>query len=136
MKEQYIYVALVLIVVGGLVLVKLHSNPTTKQTTTTPESSIDIFAQCLTDAGIKFYGAFWCPHCQAQKKLFEQSKFLPYVECSTPDGKGQTQECIDRGIKTYPTWITKDGTWLDGEQNFDTLAEKTGCAIPNASVTP
>ena len=47
----------------------------------------DEFAQCLKDSGITFYGAFWCPHCQAQKKLFGRSaKLLPYVECSTTDG--------------------------------------------------
>ena len=38
----------------------------------------DEFAQCLKDKGATFYGAFWCPHCQAQKKLFGTSvKFLP-----------------------------------------------------------
>jgi thiol-disulfide isomerase/thioredoxin len=41
------------------------------------------FAQCLTDSGAKFYGAFWCPHCQAQKSMFGGAKtLLPYVECA------------------------------------------------------
>ena len=53
----------------------------------------DAFAQCLKDKGAIFYGAFWCPHCQNQKAMFGKSvQFLPYVECSTPDGNGQTQE--------------------------------------------
>jgi len=40
----------------------------------------DTFAQCLGEKGAKFYGAFWCPHCQAQKAIFGKSKeFLPYV---------------------------------------------------------
>ena len=44
----------------------------------------DAFAQCLKDKGAVFYGAFWCPNCQEQKKLFDSSiKLLPYVECST-----------------------------------------------------
>ena len=43
----------------------------------------DTFAKALTTGGVEFYGAFWCPHCQAQKALFGDSKkYLPYVECS------------------------------------------------------
>ena len=60
----------------------------------------DDFAVCLKDKGATFYGAFWCPHCQAQKELFGRSeKLLPYVECSTPDGQAQLQVCIDKEIK-------------------------------------
>jgi thiol-disulfide isomerase/thioredoxin len=31
---------------------------------------LDEFAECLKSKGAVFYGAFWCPHCQDQKKLF------------------------------------------------------------------
>src|SRR5471030_1004155 len=66
----------------------------------------DAFAQCIKDSGATFYGAFWCPHCQAEKKNFGTSAhLLPYVECSNPDGNGQTQICIDKAITSYPTWI-------------------------------
>lgn len=90
------------------------------------------FAQCLTDKGATFYGAFWCPHCQAQKKLFgsQAVKKLTYVECSTPDGKAQNQICKDSNIKSYPTWRFIDGTEHVGEMTFTELAEKTGCALP------
>jgi len=30
----------------------------------------DTLAQCIADSGAKFYGAFWCPHCQNQKQAF------------------------------------------------------------------
>ncbi len=95
----------------------------------------DTFAQCLKDKGATFYGAFWCPHCQAQKKLFGSSaKLLPYVECSTPDGNAQTQACIDKKIQTYPTWELADGTRLPTENSagvtLETLAAKTGCVLP------
>ncbi len=91
----------------------------------------DGLAQCLTEKGAKFYGAFWCPHCQAQKKMFGRSvELLPYVECSTPDGNNQTQICIDKGIESYPTWEFSDGSRLMGEQQPKDLAEKTGCALP------
>jgi len=36
----------------------------------------DEFAQCLTDKGVKMYGAYWCPHCQAQKALFEKHEMF------------------------------------------------------------
>ena len=91
----------------------------------------DGFAQCLTDKGVKFYGAFWCPHCQAQKKLFGKSvKKLPYIECSKPDGKSQTQICIDNNIQQYPTWVFVDGTRSTGELSFAQLAEKSQCVLP------
>jgi len=95
----------------------------------------DGFAQCLKDSGAVFYGAFWCPHCQAQKKLFGTSqKFLPYVECSTPDGKGQTPFCTEKNISNYPTWELKDGTRIPVENSagvtLETLAAKTSCVLP------
>ena len=92
----------------------------------------DQFATCLKDKGVTFYGAFWCPHCQAQKARFGKSqKYLPYIECSTPDGRGQLQVCIDAGIKTYPTW--QFGTTSDrvmGEVELVDLASKTQCQLP------
>ncbi|MEI6581061.1 MAG: hypothetical protein WCO07_02720 [bacterium] len=91
----------------------------------------DTFATCLKDKGAVFYGAFWCVHCQAEKKLFGSSeKLLPYVECSTPDGQGQTQICKDKKIEGYPTWIFADGSMLNGEIPLSTLAEKTSCVLP------
>jgi|SRR3989344_4741524 len=91
----------------------------------------DAFAQCLKDKEAIFYGAFWCPHCQAQKKLFGTSaRLLPYVECSTLDAKGQTQICIDKKISGYPTWDFADGSRLSGEISLAQLSEKTSCALP------
>ncbi len=72
-------------------------------------SKLDGFAQALKTDGAKFYGAFWCPHCQAEKALFGSSvKYLPYIECSTPD-RQVTQICVDNKIESYPTWFFKDG---------------------------
>lgn len=91
----------------------------------------DELAQCLTEKGATFYGAFWCPHCQTQKKMFGSSaKLLPYVECSTADGNAQTQICIDKDIASYPTWEFADGERMTGEIPLETLAEKTGCVLP------
>ena len=91
----------------------------------------DELAQCLGEKGAVFYGAFWCPHCQEQKKMFGNSAdLLPYVECSLPNGKDQTQECIDKEIVQYPTWEFADGERITGERPPEELAEKTGCALP------
>lgn len=91
---------------------------------------LETFAACITDSGATFYGAFWCSHCQNQKKAFgNASGFLPYIECSTPDNK-QTAECAEAKIEGYPTWEFANGERLSGELPFETLAEKTGCALP------
>ncbi len=89
------------------------------------------FTRCLKDKGAVFYGAFWCSHCQNTKKMFASAASeLPYVECSTPDSRGQTQVCKDKKIDGYPTWIFADGERLSGELTFDTLSQKTGCSLP------
>ncbi len=91
----------------------------------------DSFAKCLKEKGAVFYGAFWCPHCENQKKMFGTSaRFLPYVECSTPDGKGQTATCKEKQIKGYPTWEFADGSRESGELSLKHLSEKTGCSLP------
>ncbi|MDO8659572.1 MAG: thioredoxin domain-containing protein [Candidatus Parcubacteria bacterium] len=92
---------------------------------------LDGFAQCVKDSGATFYGAFWCSHCQNQKKMFGKSaKLLHYVECSTPDGQSQLEVCKNKDIKGYPTWEFSDGSRLDGEITLTQLAEKTGCQLP------
>jgi len=91
---------------------------------------LDAFAQCLGDEGLTFYGAFWCPACQDQKKLFGRSeKELPYVECSTPDGRAMIQECQDLGIEAYPTWEFTGGERETGVLSLSTLAERSGCEL-------
>jgi hypothetical protein len=90
----------------------------------------DALAQCIKDRGVIFYGAFWCPHCQRTKALFRNSaKLLPYVECSTPDGKGQTQLCKDKGIQSYPTWVRPDGAIMTGENPIEEWAAFSGCTV-------
>lgn len=96
----------------------------------------DTLATCLEEKGAKFYGAFWCPHCRDQKKLFGNSaKLLPYVECSTADAAGQLQVCIDKQIESYPTWEFADGSRLSGTISIEDLAAKTQCPITAPSQT-
>ncbi len=88
----------------------------------------DDFAKCINEKGAKFYGTFWCPHCKDQKRIFGKSaKYLPYIECSTPNGKDQTQICKDEKIDGYPTWEFSNGTRISGTQTLEQLSLKTGC---------
>lgn len=130
--KKIIVSAGVLLIATGIILYSLSANKqVADETPVNTGTPIAQFAQCLADKGALFYGAFWCPHCQAQKKLFGDAvKLLPYVECSTSDGNGQTQICKEKGITGYPTWIFADGSKADGEQSLANLAEKTGCALP------
>lgn len=90
----------------------------------------DGFAKCLDDAGAKFYGAFWCPHCAEQKEMFGSSaKYLNYIECSTPDRRAQLAVCTSAGVESYPTWIFADGTKKGGVLSFNELSIQTGCSI-------
>jgi hypothetical protein len=96
-----------------------------------PLGEYDAFAKCIASTTTKFYGAFWCPHCEAQKAEFgDASKYLPYTECSTPDALGELQTCKDIGIKEYPTWFFPDGSSSTGEQTLPTLSQKTSCPLP------
>lgn len=97
-----------------------------------PDKRQDL-AQCLTDKGAKMYGAYWCPHCQSQKKLFGRAfSKVTYVECAIPGNpREQTQACKDANISGYPTWTFADGSRTNGEQSLADLAEKAGCAWEN-----
>ena len=61
----------------------------TLSTVSEPEGELQpdlvAFAQALTDAGVVFYGAHWCPACTIQKELFEDGKDnLPFIEVTKP----------------------------------------------------
>ncbi|MBI5389661.1 hypothetical protein HZB01_04765 [Candidatus Woesearchaeota archaeon] len=92
--------------------------------------SDDAFAQCLSDKGVKMYGAFWCPHCLNQKEAFGSAwQYANYIECSLPDQSGQTEFCIQQNIKGYPTWEFADGNRVSGEVPLEKLAVITGCPL-------
>jgi len=127
-KNIKIFVGVIVILVIGVVAVALLRGGAGGSS---EPGKYDTFATCLKDKGAVFYGTFWCPHCQATKKLFGSSaKLLPYVECSTADANGQTQACIDKKISSYPTWEFADGSRLTGELTLAQLAEKTSCELP------
>jgi hypothetical protein len=95
------------------------------------DTTNDLFAQCIADSGAVFYGAFWCPHCQDQKKEFGDSKdLLPYVECDANGKDSQAGLCKSKGVKSYPTWEFPDGTMKSGVLTFEELSTATSCPLP------
>lgn len=81
-------------------------------------------AEHLAQSEANFYGAYWCPACQAQKRKFGASaKRLPYVEC-TPNGRGGglSDACAAQNITRYPTWI------IDGRRFAGVVLEPTDLA--------
>ena len=120
-KKHIIYLVL-LLAVAGIAYGTYHY--------VTSPGKYDSFAQCLSEKGAKFYGAFWCQHCATQKSMFGKSmKYVNYIECSTPDRSGQTQVCIDAGIQSYPTWEFPDGSKETGSKELSYLSLKSGCAL-------
>lgn len=122
MKKLFWPIIILLIVAGIVWLIITPGRP----------GKLDAFATCIKDSGAIFYGAFWCPHCQNQKAMFGSSaKLLPYLECSTPDGKGQLSVCTEAGVTGYPTWKFSDGTTEAGEVSLARLSEVTKCSLPS-----
>ena len=76
---------------------------------------------------VKFYGAYWCSHCQSQKSLFGAvaAAKLPYVECAADGENSQRQLCKDKDIKMFPTWVI-DGKYFTGSKDLKEIAELTG----------
>src|SRR3989344_1806668 len=119
--------------VAALLIAFSWAGPAGSPTSPADANAATQLAQCLTDKGVKMYGAYWCPHCANQKALVGEDVFneeVDYVECAIPgqDQRAQTQVCRDAGIEGYPTWIFTDGTRLQGEQSLEKLAQQAGCA--------
>jgi len=124
-KPIIITIAITLLVVGAMAYIYKHESSGYNS------DALTSFAQCIADSGSTFYGAFWCGHCQNQKAAFGGAQnLLPYVECSTPDGRGQLEVCAEAEIISYPTWEFPDGSRRSGEVPLQTLAEATGCELP------
>src|SRR3989338_258050 len=94
-------------------------------------SEYDGFAQCLTEQNVTMYGAYWCPHCQNQKKIFGNAfQYVAYVECATPGLPNvMTKEGEEAGVEGYPTWINASGEIVAGEQSLEELATFSGCVL-------
>jgi hypothetical protein len=92
----------------------------------------DSFARCLSQKGVKMYGAYWCPHCSDQKAMFDASfQYAPYIECGVPgDTSKQLPVCAEAGIKHFPTWqFPPLGERVEGAIPLEDLSLRTGCPL-------
>lgn len=128
--EKMVIGGMVALLAGVVVAMTLQSSPTYNKDLAATEAGQAKFGACLKDAGLKFYGASWCPHCERMRKLLGDKGYKPiYTECATPDG-GQTQVCKDAKIEGYPTWVLKDGTATTGERTLKQIGDLAGCSVP------
>ncbi|MEK7169644.1 MAG: thioredoxin domain-containing protein [Patescibacteria group bacterium] len=120
-KNTLISVGVLVLVLVAVILTMVLTNGPTKA-----NAAIDTFAKCLASKDVVMYGAYWCPHCQNQKKLFGSAfQYVPYVECTQ-----ETAKCTAKGINGYPTWIFQNGSRIAGEMSFQELSDKTVCPLP------
>ena len=81
----------------------------------------------LKDNGVVKYSAYWCPNCLNQSELFGKQAYreLNVVECARDGVKSQTQLCIDKKIKGFPTWEV-NGKLILGVLSLKELSKLTG----------
>jgi len=91
------------------------------------------FAKALQQAGVRFFGADWCPVCTEQKKLFDDgAQFLPFLEMTNPD-RTRNATAIAEGITQYPTWEFGSGNRVTGLLTLQEIATRSGVAIPTGT---
>ena len=89
------------------------------------KESIEL-AKYLTDKGVVKYSAYWCPNCLNQSELFGKQAYkeLNVVECARDGNNSQTQLCIDKNIKGFPTWEI-NGKLILGVLSLNELSKLT-----------
>ena len=117
-------------VLAAVVILIVHGNYIAPQAEPAgPEDpAIRALAEHLTQEGVLFYGASWCPQCQEQKRLFGASASrLPYIECS-PAGPNtpQAPSCSRAGVQSYPTWVINGRAFVGEVMSLSRLADATG----------
>ena len=100
-----------------------------KELNITSESTKKIieFAKYLKDNGVVKYSAYWCPNCLNQGELFGRQAYkeLRVVECARDGINSQTQLCLDKDIKGFPTWEINGKLYL-GVLSLKDLSKLTG----------
>ena len=95
-------------------------------TTVSTKESIEL-AKYLNNYGVVKYSAYWCPNCLNQSELFGKQAYreLNVVECARDGINSQTQLCIDKKIKGFPTWEI-NGRLILGVLSLKELSKLTG----------
>ena len=120
-KKVLVFVGIIALVAAVVYGASLFNKPVEPE----GPSALDPFAKCLTEKGAIMYGTEWCPHCQAQKKMFGTSwQYASYVDCDASSGI-----CNAVNVRSYPTWIFASGERVSGTQDLNSLAAKSGCNL-------
>jgi hypothetical protein len=120
-KSPLTWILVLVLAVAGLFALALYGGG---RETGGPE--LDAFAKCVADKGFVMYGAYWCSHCQNEKKQYGSSfKYIKYVECTK-----EAERCTAAGIAGFPTWISGAGEKFEGELGLDKMSEVSGCSLP------
>ena len=104
----------------------LHNQRELIVTSESTKQSIEL-AKYLNDQGVVKYSAYWCPNCLNQSELFGKQAYreLNVVECARDGINSQTQLCIDKKIKGFPTWEI-NGKLILGVLSLKELSKLTG----------
>ena len=109
----------------------VHSNHLSNQrelivTSESTRESIEL-AKYLKNNGVVKYSAYWCPNCLNQSELFGKQAYreLNIVECARDGINSQTQLCIDKKIKGFPT-LEINGKLILGVLSLKELSSLTG----------
>jgi len=116
---------------GGPAAINPGSSPTPTVSSTPQYKNLDTFAKCLTEKGVKFYGASWCGHCANQKAMFgeEAMKYVTYIECWDSTANKLNNTCTAAKIEGFPTWDFPGGERQMGEMPLENLSELSGCPL-------
>lgn len=121
LRKKVIFYLIILIIIIGIAYFGISSSLKPGQ--------YDDFAKCLTEKNVKEYGAFWCPKCAEQKKIFGKSfQYVTYIECDARGSNAQPELCQKEGITGYPTWKINN-TFYPGVRSLEELSEKSGCNL-------
>jgi glutaredoxin len=120
MKESKTFLLVLLgaiLLMLGIYLISAHS--------ARQNYDIESLAKCLHEKNTTMYGAYWCPHCQNEKRFFGQYfSYIDYIECEGADGS--PQKCLAEGVQGYPTWKI-EGRFYAGEKSISELKKISGC---------
>ena len=85
-------------------------------------------AKCLTQKGVRMYGAYWCPHCAEQKEMFgDDFRFVKYFECDPQGENSQAARCTQDKITSYPTWYFPVSGYDPGTKPLEEVAKLADC---------
>ena len=126
MKRLLIPLFAVLAMPNAVHCSNLHNQKELIVTSESTKESIE-FAKYLKDNGVVKYSAYWCPNCLYQSELFGKQAYkeLNVVECARDGKNSQTQLCIDKKIKGFPTWEI-NGKLILGVLSLKELSNLTG----------